>query len=293
MLAKLTNINTEQPVLIAGPTASGKSALAMEIAGKHGGVIINADALQVFSDWRVLTARPTLQDEAVFPHQLYGHVPGDTAYSVGQWLRDVTPILAGQNRPIIVGGTGLYFTALSEGLADIPNIPPDIRTIADQRMVDDGYQALLAELDPETTARIDTQNPVRVQRAWEVLAATGRGIAAWQDETPAPILPLADTQPILLSADKEWLNQRIAQRFDKMLANGALDEAGTNRDTWSPNLPSAKAIGASELMAYLGGNMTLEQARDSATIATRQYAKRQRSWFRARMKSWNIIELPS
>ncbi len=293
MLAKLTNINTEQPVLIAGPTASGKSALAMEIAGKHGGVIINADALQVFSDWRVLTARPTLQDEAVFPHQLYGHVPGDTAYSVGQWLRDVTPILAGQNRPIIVGGTGLYFTALSEGLADIPNIPPDIRTIADQRMVDDGYQALLAELDPETTARIDTQNPVRVQRAWEVLAATGRGIAAWQDETPAPILPLADTQPILLSADKEWLNQRIAQRFDKMLANGALDEAGVNRDTWSPNLPSAKAIGASELMAYLGGNMTLEQARDSATIATRQYAKRQRSWFRARMKSWNIIELPS
>ncbi len=293
MLAKLTNINTEQPVLIAGPTASGKSALAMEIAGKHGGVIINADALQVFSDWRVLTARPTLQDEAVFPHQLYGHVPGDTAYSVGQWLRDVTPILAGQNRPIIVGGTGLYFTALSEGLADIPNIPPDIRTIADQRMVDDGYQALLAELDPETTARIDTQNPVRVQRAWEVLAATGRGIAAWQDETPAPILPLADTQPILLSADKEWLNQRIAQRFDKMLANGALDEARTNRDTWLPNLPSAKAIGASELMAYLGGNMTLEQARDSATIATRQYAKRQRSWFRARMKSWNIIELPS
>ncbi len=293
MLAKLTNINTEQPVLIAGPTASGKSALAMEIAGKHGGVIINADALQVFSDWRVLTARPTLQDEAVFPHQLYGHVPGDTAYSVGQWLRDVTPILAGQNRPIIVGGTGLYFTALSEGLADIPNIPPDIRTIADQRMVDDGYQALLAELDPETTARIDTQNPVRVQRAWEVLAATGRGIAAWQDETPAPILPLADTQPILLSADKEWLNQRIAQRFDKMLANGALDEARTNRDTWLPNLPSAKAIGARELMAYLAGNMTLEQARDSATIATRQYAKRQRSWFRARMKSWNIIELPS
>lgn len=293
MLEKLTNINTEQPVLIAGPTASGKSALAMEIAGKHGGVIINADALQVFSDWRVLTARPTLQDEAVFPHQLYGHVSGDTAYSVGQWLRDVTPILAGQNRPIIVGGTGLYFTALSEGLADIPNIPPDIRTSADQRVVDDGYQALLAELDPETIARIDTQNPVRVQRAWEVLAATGRGIAAWQDETPAPILPLADTQPILLSADKEWLNQRIAQRFDKMLASGALDEAGLNRDTWSPNLPSAKAIGASELMAYLAGNMTLEQARDSATIATRQYAKRQRSWFRARMKSWNIIELPT
>ncbi len=292
MLENLANIGTDQPILIAGPTASGKSTLALEIANKHGGVIINADALQVFADWRVLTARPSLQDEAEVPHFLYGHVAGDTAYSVGQWLRDVTPFLTGPNRPVIVGGTGLYFSALTSGLADIPDIPADIRALADQRMVEDGFTSLLGELDAETSARIDTQNPVRVQRAWEVLTATGRGIAAWQDQTPAPLLPLAQTQPILLSADKDWLNNRIAQRFDAMLANGALEEARANRATWSPDLPSAKAIGARELMAQLGGDMTLDQARDSATIATRQYAKRQRNWFRARMKDWQIVDLP-
>ena len=292
MLENLANIGTDQPILIAGPTASGKSTLALEIANKHGGVIINADALQVFADWRVLTARPSLQDEAEVPHFLYGHVAGDTAYSVGQWLRDVTPFLTGPNRPVIVGGTGLYFSALTSGLADIPDIPADIRALADQRMVEDGFTSLLGELDAETSARIDTRNPVRVQRAWEVLTATGRGIAAWQDQTPAPLLPLAQTQPILLSADKDWLNNRIAQRFDAMLANGALEEARANRATWSPDLPSAKAIGARELMAQLGGDMTLDQARDSATIATRQYAKRQRNWFRARMKDWQIVDLP-
>ena len=292
MLKNITNIKSDQPILIAGPTASGKSTLALEIADKHGGTIINADALQVFADWRVLTARPSLQEEAQIPHHLYGHIPGDMAYSVGQWLRDITPLLTGPDRPIIVGGTGLYFTALTEGLADIPDIPPEIRARADQRMVEDGHTSLLAELDVETTARIDTQNPVRVQRAWEVLKATGRNIAAWQNETPAPLLSLADTQPILLSVDKDWLNQRIALRFDAMLAGGALEEARVNRATWSPNLPSAKAIGASELMAHLAGDMTLEQVRDSATIATRQYAKRQRSWFRARMKAWKIVESP-
>ena len=292
MLEKLANIDSDQPILIAGPTASGKSTLALEIADKHGGTIINADALQVFADWRVLTARPSLQEEAQIPHHLYGHIPGDMAYSVGQWLRDITPLLTGPDRPIIVGGTGLYFTALTEGLADIPDIPPEIRARADQRMVKGGPASLLAELDAETTARIDTQNPVRVQRAWEVLKATGRNIAAWQNETPAPLLSLADTQPILLSVDKDWLNQRIALRFDAMLAGGALEEARTNRANWSPNLPSAKAIGAGELMAHLDGDMTLEQVRDSATIATRQYAKRQRSWFRARMKDWKIVELP-
>lgn len=291
-MARLNNIPDDRPILIAGPTASGKSALAMDIADKHGGVIVNADALQVFADWRVLTARPTVLDETKTPHHLYGHVAGDVAYSVGQWLRDVTPLLSGDQRLIIVGGTGLYFGALTEGLADIPAIAPEIRGLADQRMKDDGFQSLLAELDPETVTRIDVKNPVRVQRAWEVLKETGRGLASWQAETPAPILPLIDTYPILLSPDKDWLNQRIAQRFEMMLADGALEEAKTNQPDWSPDLPSAKAIGARELMAHLAGNMTLQEVSDSVTITTRQFAKRQRSWFRARMKSWKIINLP-
>ena len=264
----------------------------MELAQAQGGVIINADALQVFANWRVLTARPSEADEASVPHRLYGHVAGDQQYSVGQWLRDVTPLVQSGERPIIVGGTGLYFTALTEGLADIPAIPAAIRTEADQILATAGTLALLSEIDSETTARIDTQNPVRVQRAWEVLRATGRSLESWQDDTPPPLLPIAKTHALLLNADRDWLNTRIQQRFDMMLEQGALDEARQNRPGWSISLPSAKAIGASELMAHLDGKMTLEQASDSATIATRQFAKRQRSWFRARMSHWQHLSLP-
>lgn len=173
----------ERPVLIAGPTASGKSALALEIAARQGGVIVNADAIQVFSDWRVLTARPSPEEEAQAPHRLYGHVPGSRAYSVGEWLRDLAPILAGSERPIIVGGTGLYFTALTQGLAEIPATPPEIRGEAMARLAAGALPAMVAELDPETRARIDRNNPMRVQRAWEVLRATGRGLASWQAQT--------------------------------------------------------------------------------------------------------------
>ena len=276
----------ERPVLITGPTASGKSALALEIAARQGGVIVNADAIQVFSDWRVLTARPSYDDEAQAPHRLYGHVPGSQAYSVGEWLRDLAPILAGAERPIIVGGTGLYFTALTEGLAEIPATPPEIRAEALARLAAGALAAMVAELDPETRARIDTMNPMRVQRAWEVLRATGRGLAAWQDETPAPMLPLERCQPILFDAPKDWLTPRIEARFDKMIREGALIEARANLATWSPDLPSAKAIGAAELMAHLRGEISLEEASERATILTRQFAKRQRSWFRARMRGW-------
>ncbi|ANT59263.1 tRNA dimethylallyltransferase [Salipiger sp. CCB-MM3] len=273
------------PVLIAGPTASGKSALALEIAETAGGVVINADAIQVFDDWRVLTARPPAEDEARAPHLLYGHVPGSRAYSVGDWLRDLQPLLAGA-RPIIVGGTGLYFSALTEGLAAIPETPPEIRARAMARLEAGELAAMVAELDPETRARIDTCNPMRVQRAWEVLSATGRGIAAWQAETPPPLLPLAQAQPIVFDAPKEWLNDRIARRFTLMVEGGALDEARANLASWRPDLPSAKAIGAAELIAHLRGEMSLEDACERATILTRQFAKRQRTWFRARMKSW-------
>ncbi|APX25023.1 tRNA dimethylallyltransferase [Salipiger profundus] len=278
-----------RPVLIAGPTASGKSALALEIAARQGGVIVNADAIQVFSDWRVLTARPSRAEEAQAPHRLYGHVPGTEPYSVGQWLRDLEPILTGPERPIIVGGTGLYFTALTEGLAEIPATPDDIRAEAMARLDAGELAQMIAELDAETRARIDLANPMRVQRAWEVLKATGRGIAAWQKETPPPRLPLSQAQPILFDAPKEWLTPRIETRFRKMVSGGALDEARANLPGWSPDLPSAKAIGAAELMAHLRGEITLDDAIDRATVLTRQFAKRQRSWFRARMGDWPRI----
>jgi len=282
----ISQISPEQPVLIAGPTASGKSALALEIATRQGGVILNADAIQVFANWRVLTARPSLEDEAQAQHLLYGHIAGDAEYSVGHWLREVTPLLAGK-RPIIVGGTGLYFTALTQGLANIPTTPPEVRALADQRLLEEGREALLAELDAETRAAIDTLNPMRVQRAWEVLHSTGKGIKAWQAETPPPLLPLAATFPVLFDVDKDWLNTRIARRFDLMLDQGALDEAEANLPGWDPSHLSAKAIGAPELIAHLQGNLSLDQAREAATIATRQFAKRQRTWFRSKMKDWH------
>ncbi len=275
-----------RPVLIAGPTASGKSALAMKIAQSLGGRIVNADALQVYADWRILTARPTEADEAQVPHALYGHIPGDRPYSVGDWLRDVAPLLDGP-RPIIVGGTGLYFRALTEGLAEIPETPPEIRAEADHRMATDGLAALLAEIDPATADTIDRLNPARVQRAWEVQKATGRGLSQWQDETGPPLLPMDRVQTVLLDADRDWLNDRIAARFQTMMAEGLMDEARTNQPGWDPKRPSAKAIGAAEVMAYLAGDIDEATLAQSVAIQTRQYAKRQRTWFRKRMKSWN------
>jgi tRNA dimethylallyltransferase len=291
----LAALSPEQPVLIAGPTASGKSALALEIAQAQGGVIINADALQVFDNWRVLSARPSADDETLAPHALYGHVAGSAQYSVGHWLRDVTPYLTAGQRPIIVGGTGLYFAALTEGLVEIPPTPDHIRAQGNAIRADEGNHArLLAELDrkdPETAAKVDRLNPMRVQRAWEVLHATGRGLAAWQAMTPPPALALEDCYPILMDADKDWLNDRIARRFQLMLDQGALTEAERNLPNWDASLPASKAIGAPELIAYLRNEMTLEDAQERATIATRQFAKRQRTWFRARMKSYHKMSL--
>ncbi|UYV39399.1 tRNA (adenosine(37)-N6)-dimethylallyltransferase MiaA [Rhodobacteraceae bacterium D3-12] len=281
----IETIDPDAPVLIAGPTASGKSALALAIAEAQGGTIVNADALQVFANWTVLTARPAAEDLARAPHALYGHVPGGQSYSVGHWLRDLDPFLA--HRPIITGGTGLYFSALTEGLAEIPATPPAIRARADTLSRD----TMLAALDAATLARIDTQNPVRVQRAWEVQETTGRGLADWQDSTPPPRLPLSHCTALVIDAPKDWLTPRIEQRFDLMLAGGALEEARDNLPDWDPKRPSARAIGAPELIGYLNGEMTLEQARSAAIIATRQYAKRQRTWFSKRMKDWHRLSM--
>lgn len=282
-------ITPDVPVLIAGPTASGKSALALQIAKAQGGVIVNADALQVFNGWRILTARPDDADLAAADHALYGHVAFDADYSVGHWLRDVTPFLNDPRRPIIVGGTGLNFNALTQGLAEIPPTPPAIRDHGNEISL----RQLLADLDPETTARIDTQNRMRVQRAWEVLQATSQSLAHWQDATPPPLLPHDKAICITLDAPKDWLGDRIARRFDMMLEQGAIAEAEAMWPTWNPAHQSSKAIGAPELMQYLAGELTLDQARDAAVIATRQYAKRQRTWFRSRHRNWHHIAADS
>lgn len=275
----------DRPVLIAGPTASGKSALALHIARTQGGVIVNADALQVFNGWRILTARPDDHDLALAEHVLYGHVPFDADYSVGHWLRDVAAFLDGPKRPIIVGGTGLNFHALTQGLAEIPPTPPEVREAGNALPLPD----LLAALDGETRGRIDTQNRMRVQRAWEVLQATGQSLAAWQDQTSPPLLPANAATCITLDAPKDWLNDRIARRFDQMMDQGALDEARAMLPRWNPDHLSSKAIGAPELIAHLQGALSLPDARAAAIIASRQYAKRQRTWFRARHKDWHHI----
>lgn len=278
----IATLSPEKPVLIAGPTASGKSALAAAIVDAQGGVIVNADAIQVFANWRILTARPSEAEESRHPHALYGHVAKDSVYSVGHWLRDLKPLLDGPLRPVIVGGTGLYLSALTEGLAEIPATPAEVRAEADTL----DLATLVHGLDPESATRIDLNNRARVQRAWEVLKATGKGIARWQAQTPPPLLPLAKAQPIVADAPVDWLNARIASRFATMIEEGALEEAEANLPDWNPVRLSSKAIGAPELIAHLKGDCTLPEAQEAATIATRQYAKRQRTWFRARMKTW-------
>jgi tRNA dimethylallyltransferase len=287
---RIDGISREAPVLIAGPTASGKSALAMELAARDGRRIVNADALQVYDNWRILTARPTRADEAALPHALYGHVARDQPYSVGHWLREVAPLLT--SPVVVVGGTGLSFTALTRGLAAIPDVPPDIRAEADRRMRTGGREGLLRELDAMTASRIDPMNGARVQRAWEVLRATGRGLAAWQEQTPPPLVPRAQAEALVLVPDPAWLNDRIDRRFAAMLKAGALDEARANLSGWDPARPSSRAIGAPELVAHLQGRQSLTESVASATLASRQYAKRQRTWFRSNMTDWTGLYLP-
>lgn len=281
----LRGLSPEMPVLIAGPTASGKSALALEIAQDQGGVIVNADASQVYECWRVITARPSAEEEAAAPHLLYGHITATQPYSTGHWLREVADILKTGQRVIITGGTGLYFKALTEGLADIPATPEAVRHQADGMDLDQ----LLAGIDVQTAAGIDTANRARVQRAWEVQQTTGRGLAHWQAQTGAPLLPAAQARRIVFDVERDWLNARIARRFDQMIAQGALEEVRRVAPAYDPALPAHRAIGVPELMAHLEGDLTLDQARDRAVIATRQFAKRQRTWMRSKMADWHRV----
>lgn len=291
-LIDLENIPRNRPVLIAGPTASGKTSLAIDIARTGGGVIVNADALQVYDGWRILTARPSDEELAQAPHHLFGHVPYDAPYSTGAWLREVHPFLKGPERAIIVGGTGLNFSALTEGLADIPPTTAHIRKAADDLRLANKVDQMVDEIDFDTQDRIDLMNPMRIQRAWEVQQTTGKGLAAWQDETPPPDLPIKDATALVMDADTDWLNERIALRFHLMVDGGAIDEAEAMLPNWDPKLQSSKAIGAPEMIGFLQGKLSLDEAIERAIIASRQYAKRQRTWFRSRMKNWTPVALP-
>lgn len=285
----INQISSETPILIAGQTASGKSQLALQIAEKTNRVIVNADAIQVYKNWRILTARPSIADEARANHMLYGHIAAQLEYSVGHWLKDVQKILNVYANPIIVGGTGLYFFSLTNGLIDIPDIPAQIRLEAKKRIQSDGFESLIEEIDPKTLKKIDKNNPMRVQRAWEVMKATGRGLVSWHNKTPKPILELKNCETILVDGNASFINNRINSRFDKMLENGLLEEASKNFSTWDEKDPSSKAIGAKELMAFFNEDISMEQLKEKVVVATRQYAKRQRTWFRSKMKSWKKL----
>jgi tRNA dimethylallyltransferase len=284
-IANIPLIPPNKPVLIAGPTASGKSALAIQIAKEHGGVIVNADASQVYDCWRVVTARPSVEEEAQAPHHLYGHVGWRQSYSAGHWLRDVTPFLTGPDRPIIVGGTGLYFSTLMRGMADIPATPAAVRQEGDALAL----ASLIQGIDAKTIESIDIANRARVQRAWEVQTATGRSIVEWQADTPPAILAMTACVPIVFDVDRDWLLARIMRRFDGMLQQGALEEVAAMLEVFDPTLPAFRAIGVPELAAHLRGEITLEQAREKVGIATRQFAKRQRTWFRSKMRDWHHV----
>jgi tRNA dimethylallyltransferase len=287
-----------RPVVLTGTTASGKSELAVRIAERDGGCVINADAAQVYSCWRVLTARPGAAELARAPHALYGHVSCDTRYSVGVWLRDIEAALADAQRrglrPVIVGGTGLYISALTEGLSDIPQIPAEIRARSAGMLRAGRVDVMLAELerrDPVTLARLDRGNPRRVQRAWEVLLATGRGLSEWHRATRPPLLPAGSAIRLVIDRETSRLNRLITDRFHQMLEDGALDEcrrflaAGHAADA-----PAGRVLGAEPLFACLREAMTLDAAAAAAVTATRQFAKRQRTWFRHRMADWPRVD---
>ena len=290
-------------ILIAGPTASGKSGLAMKramrLAGEAGGIVVNADSMQVYRDLRILTARPSAEDEARVPHRLYGHVEGAEAYSVACWLDDVADVLrqagaAGQC-PILVGGTGLYFTSLLNGLSPIPDIPDDIRDTARARVREIGpeaFHAELARIDPEMSARLPATDPQRLARAYEVKRATGRSLADWQARPGQPILTAAETRRIVLAPDRAELHRRIERRFDLMLEQGALDEAAAfGKLGLSEDLPVTRALGLRPLLAHLAGEIDLATARERAIAETRQYAKRQETWFRNQFPDWQRVGL--
>jgi tRNA dimethylallyltransferase len=275
-------------VLIAGPTASGKSAAALALAEQIGGVVINADSMQVYAEAPILTAQPDAAARARVPHLLYGHIPARELYSVGRYAEDAVRALAEARAldkvPVFVGGTGMYFMALEEGLATIPPIPDDVRDAARALLMQIGVIELhkrLAARDPETAAGLRNTDPQRTLRAWEVIEATGRPLVAWQREPAEPILRDMKLARILLDPPRERLRAAIAARFETMVETG-LDEARA-MEGLDPSLPAAKLLGLRQLQALARGEMDRQAAVAEAVTATRQFAKRQMTWFRGRM----------
>ncbi|MBM7048184.1 MULTISPECIES: tRNA (adenosine(37)-N6)-dimethylallyltransferase MiaA [Rhizobium] len=288
-------------ILITGPTASGKSALAIELARAHGGVVINADSMQVYDTLRVLTARPSQADMEGIPHHLYGHVPAAQAYSTGVWLREAAALVERLRKegrmPVFVGGTGLYFKALTGGLSDMPEVPVEIRSRLRERFLAEGAEALHRELADRDSAVAETLNPQdgqRIVRALEVIEATGRSIAAFQGKTGPVVIDPDRARKIVVLPDRALLHERINSRFEKMLAMGAADEVQALLALeLSPEMPVMKAIGVSQIAAMLRGEMTREDVLETGAAATRQYAKRQMTWFRNQMdESWERISQP-
>ena len=282
-------------VLIAGPTASGKSALALNLARDYGGAVINADALQVYRELRILSARPDENDEAQAPHYLYGFVSAFEPYSVGRWLEAAQSALADVREkgliPIIAGGTGLYFAALLNGLSPIPDIHASIRVEARQKLMilgNERFHAELATRDPVMGARLNPGDSQRLVRAWEVIEATGQSLAEWQMLKGTPVLT-GDLGRYVVKPNRDWLVARIARRFEAMIEGGALDEVRA-LGALDPALPAGRALGVPQLRAHLEGRLTVEQAAGQAVAETRRYAKRQMTWFRHQMPDWTVID---
>ena len=283
-------------VLIAGPTASGKSAAAMALAERIGGVIVNTDSMQVYRELRVLTARPSPEDEARVPHLNYGHVPVAERYSAGRFEDDALRALAEAKRigrtPVFVGGTGLYFEVLERGIAPIPEIPTDVQAANRARLKEIGKLAFYAEFatkDPETASRLGARDSQRVLRAADVLAATGRPLLHWQEREGRAALRAYKQLRFVIAPEREELYRRTDDRFDQMMKLGALEEAATLKDLDS-TLPAARALGVQQFLRHLAGEISLEDAVEDAKRETRRYAKRQLTWFRNRMDDWRWIE---
>lgn len=288
-------------VLIAGPTASGKSSLALDLARQMGGVVVNADSMQVYSVLSVITARPTADDMTAAPHMLYGHVHPSQAYSTGHWLRDVGRIVregGPAGRPaIFVGGTGLYFRTLTQGLAPMPDVPEAVRRYWRERMEAEGSEGLhrlLEERDRQAAGSIRPSDGQRIVRALEVLDSSGRSICAWQAESTPPLVDEGSARLFAIEPDRALLKQRIEERFDRMVEAGALDEVrALEALRLDPAMPAMKAIGVRELGAALRGELSLDEAIARAKAATRQYAKRQATWFRHQLgPAWSRIRAP-
>lgn len=286
------------PILIAGPTASGKSALALALAERLGGTVINADAMQVYRELRVLTARPDADDERRAPHRLYGHVPGAEAYSAARYAAEARAAIAAAEEagslPIVVGGTGLYFKALTEGLSPIPPIPDEIRARWRACAGEEGAAALhaiLAERDPEMAARLRPTDPQRLVRALEVLEATGTSLARWQEEPGEPVVRVEDGRAVVVAPERDVLRQRIDARFDRMMAHGAVEEVRALLQlALSPELPVMRALGVGPLARLIAGEASPAEAGEAAKAETRQYAKRQLTWLRRNMNAWKLID---